>query len=296
MPARRKPTRLLLAYATLDEALAHLGGPRNEIDQTELDRITTRWREAVERRQTSGPRSSYEPEVQPLPADLASRAANLSQDPTLQVLLQSLQPTFAMVGLANLISAQKFVYTDGNEDILSLDPVDQDQIARISLPETQLRPVQVIQDAPSNSYTMASNNPNLRIGGMAQSQVGALTPGGGQHPLQIYGFFLTHGGPWMQVAQLQGRWFLRDGYHRAYAFLRRGITRVPCIVVTATTLEELGLVRPGFVGADVLAGERPPLVGDFLDDSVAMDGALIPTRKIVRIRAEEFVVPADEPD
>jgi hypothetical protein len=141
---------------------------------------------------------------------------------------------------------------------------------------------------------MASENPNLRIAGMSEAEMMVGTPSGAQMPLHVYGFFVTYGGPWLHVARFQGRWFLRDGYHRAYNLQRRGIDRVPCVIVSANSLEDLGLVRPGFVGPDVLLGDRPPLVGDFIDDSKAVDGSMLPVRKVVRIRAEEFVITTDD--
>jgi hypothetical protein len=155
-------------------------------------------------------------------------------------------------------------------------------------------PRTTIKDESSLSYTMASENPNLRVGGMAESEVMVTTANGAQMPLHVLGYFATHGGSWMQVARFHGRWLLRDGYHRAYALLSRGIDQVPCVVVTANTLADLGLIRAGFVDPAVILGDRPPKVGDFIDDAVAVDGSVIPVRKVVRIRAEEFVITSDD--
>ena len=129
---------------------------------------------------------------------------------------------------------------------------------------------------------------------MAESEVMVTTQSGGQMPLHIYGYFAIYGGPWMQVARLQSRWFLRDGYHRAYTLLKRGIERVPCVVVSAGALTDLGFVRPGFVAPEVLVGDRPPRVGDFINSEFAIDGSIVPVRKVVRIRAEEFVITSED--
>jgi hypothetical protein len=128
---------------------------------------------------------------------------------------------------------------------------------------------------------------------MVQAQLETTQPSGAKMPLPTYGFFVTHGGPWMQAAYFNGRWFLRDGYHRAYFLLSQQIQRVPCVIVELTNAQDLGVVRPGFVGADVLFGDKPPFVADFLDDNRSVSGSLVPTRKVVRIRAEEFVITAD---
>jgi len=185
------------------------------------------------------------------------------------------------------------VYTEARPETAALGSGSDEALFRVTLPEPELRPTAVVQDVATNSYTIASENPNLRVGGMAQSQAAATAASGAQMPINIYGFFVTFGGPWMQAAEFQGRWFLRDGYHRAFHLLARGISRVPCIAVSAHSLEDLGLVRPGFVGAEVLLGDRPPVVSDFHDDRWSVNGSLPRIRKVVRIRAEEFVVPSD---
>ena|SRR5712692_24341 len=44
----------------------------------------------------------------------------------------------------------------------------------------------------------------------------------------------------LQVARFQDRYFLRDGYHRAFGFLSRGIWRVPAFVREFGRTEEMG--------------------------------------------------------
>jgi hypothetical protein len=56
--------------------------------------------------------------------------------------------------------------------------------------------------------------------------------------------WLRCAGRLVQVARFQGRALLRDGYHRAYGFLSRGITHVPAFVRTMQTIGEV--VPQGF--------------------------------------------------
>jgi hypothetical protein len=96
----------------------------------------------------------------------------------------------------------------------------------------------------------------------------------------------------MQVAHWSGRTFVRDGNHRAVGLLARGVHVVPAVVIEARSWKELvGSGEPGALPYDVLYGQRPPRLLDFLDESVAADALRPAVRKVVRIRGEEFVVP-----
>jgi len=230
-----------------------------------------------------------DPGVQPLPPELEERAKAIAATARFQFLLGAANPSFGLLSLDHLISIQKMIYTDGDQ-LLALTSNELAEVFTVAIPDPPPKLVPVVKDQSANSYTVASENPNLRVGGMVDAEVSVATANGAQMPINVHGFFVTNGGPWMQAAQFQGRWLLRDGYHRAYALLTRGITRVPCVIVQISTLQDLGAVRPGFVGGEVLLGDRPPLVADFVDESRSVPGSVLPTRKVIRIRAEEFLI------
>ena len=100
------------------------------------------------------------------------------------------------------------------------------------------------------------------------------------------------GSPFFEVAQYRERWFLRDGYHRAYSLLRAGVFRLPAVIVQARTLEELGATRPWFFPEEVLFSPTPPRVTDFLDDELVLEYDRIPLIKTLRVTVEEAFVPA----
>ena len=95
------------------------------------------------------------------------------------------------------------------------------------------------------------------------------------------------GSPFFEVAQYRDRWFLRDGYHRAYRCLQSGIYHLPAIVVRARTIEELGAVRPWFFPEEMLFSAVPPRVIDFLDDALVIEYHRSPLTKTLRIKVEE---------
>ena len=94
---------------------------------------------------------------------------------------------------------------------------------------------------------------------------------------------LCHGSPFVEVARYRDRWFLRDGYHRAYRLLRARVFEVPAVIVHARTLDELGAVQPWFFPEDVLFSRRPPAVTDFTLDDLVLRWRRPARRKVIRI-------------
>jgi hypothetical protein len=117
------------------------------------------------------------------------------------------------------------------------------------------------------------------------------TERGGGSPFSLYG-----GSPFFEVAELRGRWFLRDGYHRAYRLLQAGVHRVPAVVIHARTIGELGATEPWFFSEEQLFSDRPPCVMDFLDENMVLRYERTALRKVIRIRVEESLQAFDEPD
>lgn len=93
-------------------------------------------------------------------------------------------------------------------------------------------------------------------------------------------FVLMKNPSYLQIVQYKDRYFIRDGYHRAAAFLRHGITVVPCIHLETQLPEEVGLLQPGMFTEEVLFGEHPPRLRDFWDDTVACDSLQPAQRKV----------------
>lgn len=76
--------------------------------------------------------------------------------------------------------------------------------------------------------------------------------------------------PYMEVASYCGRWFLRDGYHRSFRLLNESVHMIPCVVVYAESLAQMGAVGSRFFSQEVLFSEQPPMVTDFLDEETTV--------------------------
>jgi hypothetical protein len=125
---------------------------------------------------------------------------------------------------------------------------------------------------------LQSENPNLQIRPSIE---------GNRVPFQLHG-----GSPFFEVAEFKGRWFLRDGYHRAYRLLCAGITHCPAVIVRARTHTELGLVQPWFFSDETLFDSHPPRVIDFLDDKFTIEYNRPRLLKTLRVTIAESVEPA----
>ena len=106
-------------------------------------------------------------------------------------------------------------------------------------------------------------------------------------PLSVHG-----GGPFFEVACFRDRWFLRDGYHRAYSLLKDQVFKVPAVIVQAATIEELGANQPWFFSEDVLFSDAPPRIIDFLSDDLVLEYERPALIKTLRIMIEESLKPA----
>lgn len=124
---------------------------------------------------------------------------------------------------------------------------------------------------------VGSSDPNLQIRFSASSPVPALE--------------LDAGSPFLEVAEYQNRWFLRDGYHRAYFLLQANITQVPAVVIHARTPAELGNTHPWFFSNDILFGPQPPRVTDFIEPDLVAEYRRPRLYRTFQVTIEESFAP-----
>ena len=135
----------------------------------------------------------------------------------------------------------------------------------------------IAQSQGKSEAIVRSLNPDLTVElGNASHTVG------NRSPISIY-----HGSPFIEVGEYKGRWFLRDGYHRAYALLQAGVYCVPALIIKARTLEELGPVQPWFFDELTLFSQHPPMLTDFHNRDLTLSYLRPMREKVIRITFEE---------
>jgi hypothetical protein len=230
------------------------------------------------------------------PALLAEESKNVDhlfaecrQRSDLQAEYEGLAWTLGVVDLHRLLAFQRrLVFSPGRHTSPTPQQDDWPQLISFTVGLQRDTEHHVVRNRSATGeldISLHSSNPDLQL---------RLSPdaGGGRHlPLSLYG-----GSPFLEVAELRGRWFLRDGYHRAYRLLQAGVHRIPAVVIYTRTIGELGATKPWFFSEGQLFSDRPPHVMDFLDENLVLRYARTAFRKVIRIRVEESLQVFDETD
>jgi hypothetical protein len=186
-----------------------------------------------------------------------------------------------VVDLARVCAFQPSIFTDSAaERVMDIKHDDLAGIAAVSLPAESPEPPRVQFDQGRQAYIVLSPNPNLRIVGLSSGPV-PDQPGAA-----ALGFIVRVMPSLMQVIRFRDRYILRDGYHRALGLLDQGITQVPVFTRTMETIEQVTL--PGMLPQDAYLGERPPLLRDYRDDTVARDVRLPAVQRMIVIQGNEL--------
>jgi hypothetical protein len=212
---------------------------------------------------------------------LDDHIAQLRQTPAGAAMLQE-GWDLALVDLARVCAFQPHVVADAAvERVENVKVDDLAAIAAITLPTSPAEPPRIQFDPTKQAYMAISQNTNLRIAGTAN---GPAPDGSGAVML---GFAVMVSRSFLQVVRFQDRFRLRDGYHRAYGFLSRGITHVPAFTREMQTIEDV--LPPGmYLPQHSYLGDRPPYLPDYLDDQVACTVRLPASQKMVLIQGIEL--------
>lgn len=192
--------------------------------------------------------------------------------------MSGLSWSFGVVDLRPLIAFQRRL-AFGTGVAQPSVPTAGDWPALFALSFGSPKPVEceIIHDHSTRTLIVQSANPNLHL----------RVTDDPAHPLTVHA-----GGTFFEVARFRNRWFLRDGYHRAYALLRAQVFEVPAVIVEATTIEELGANQPWFFSEEILFSNTPPYVADFLNEDLILEYDRPALIKTLRIKMEETHTPA----
>ena len=220
-----------------------------------------------------------DPRMEALTAEHADELARHALRRDLLDEVGALQWSMAVIDLRRLLAFQRRLSLRPNRALAV--PIADDWDGLIEFAFGPAKPVRYDLTHGSNekTITLISTDPNLHL----RRSGDLVTP------------WLAHAGsPFLEVARYRDRWFLRDGYHRAYALLLAGVFAVPALIVEATTLAELGADQTRFFPEATLLSQRPPCLADFLDDALSISYERPALAKIIRVTIEESFAPAAE--
>jgi hypothetical protein len=271
------------------EAVAMMkGGPVQPGDDVELYR--NRYLEARQALGTSK-NSPIDPAVSDIDPTHQNHLYQVSSTPIFQQSFQGLNWSFKTVEVDKIVCFQQWVdldYVGELERSLPTTP-DAASVLKFCLPIGFPVQAGINIDPQSSAVTISSNLPHLAVGGLGVNQAGP-----GTAPSVV--FTLGVNANYVQVVKYQGRHFLKNGYHRAYALRERGVTAVPCVYAEISDYALTGANRPGFFSREIIMSERPPMMPDFFDNTVSADIKIQPTMNVIRIKAEQYPVPIPPED
>jgi ParB-like nuclease domain len=198
------------------------------------------------------------PDIQALPAYHANYIGQLQNQPWVATYLQSHpQATFQSVEIDPLLVYQFSILLDKAQEKTALlgNPPTIEQLLNLGLPQTTPNIDAHISES-SQTFILRARDLNVR-------RVHA-----GYFPLEnkigiAFGVAL----PLEHVVRFNGRYYLHNGIHRAYAARKAGATHIPCIVRDVDTPKEAGIEADGTTfSINLLQSANPPTMGHFTQD------------------------------
>jgi hypothetical protein len=207
-------------------------------------------------------RLGVNPTVEPIPDAHRAYLNDLENTPIVDEFVQMgiKSWSFELVELQNLHVFQPYMNLEYSAKLVERAPPPGDAAATLKycLP-IRLDPanqnVSISFDPVQNTYSIVSENLDLRMLGSSQAEDDLKR--------KYVGFSYGFGLPQVFVAELSGLFFLKNGYHRAYSLMKRGHRSIPCIVLKAESLAQVGLNRPDLLPADVILSDRSPTLSDY---------------------------------
>jgi hypothetical protein len=283
IPADRRDHCFLLGFYPEQEARQLLQG--KGLEQDHFNEIMRRWATAMALIGSLSP-LSYEPEVRPiLEPDALLEISKVMNQPDSKQIFPDGTWTVSLLQLSGIIPFQPnidlaYASSLGEE---TLNQGDILSAVKLCFPYGKSSTLAVSVDQPQKAITVSGINPSLQVVGF---HCGQQDP---QGPFVI-SLHISAGPNLVQATRYRGRYFLTNGYHRAYRLMRAGFTHIPCVVKNANNIAETGALAPGFFPESLLMCPRPPLLTDFIDEVLAITVPTHAAKKVVRIRPDEYFV------
>jgi hypothetical protein len=221
--------------------------------------------------------------IRALPAGLADHVARLESNPQAEpYFAEGCAP--ALVDISRVCAIQPKIFTEhAAERVAGARADDVRSLAEVALPLAPPRGLAPQYDRERQTLITSLANPNLRIVGVFGGPADNGPPG-----TMNLGFQVRLVESFVKVVSAQGRYFLLDGYHRCLGLLRHGVRYCPAFVRENVPLGTL--VRTNMLPFEAFAGDRPPVLADYWDDTVSCTAWLLATRRAIVVQATEISI------
>lgn len=251
--------KLLLGF--MDEAEAILTQRYFSETKEPDDALRAVWQPLAEEAAKLGP-VSFDVDPQPLSTEAQVAADAIAQEEIFQQIFGAVPPAFSSVRIDGLLAAQKHVdagFGDALDEQLA-DANDEAEVLRFCM---RANPIESPIVGPDGLVTFSSHYAqNLQATPMRIEEVGPTE-------FRIYASVVSRPNYLQVVPLMTGRYVLANGYHRAVALRRKGVERLPCVMLQPVpSLMALQFYPPAMFSDQHMMFPRPPMVADFLNDKV----------------------------
>jgi len=256
------------------------------LTEQDLQALLPKWSAAADARLQLEPLPSRTPPDLQFEKGAGEYIAGYQQTPLFQRILQQFpNAQIAYVPFDELVNP--LVYID-NEHLESIKPELQSSeppdVVKFALPTNVNVHTKAVTDPTFHNVSFVSSSKTLTVSAAQIRQV----PEGTE-----VRFLIANNLAAIMVTAFQDRYVMRNGIHRAYLLGRLGVRKIPCVFVSEEGLPNLlTSAYPAFVPG-VLMQPRPPMVADFLNEKLVTEVPLLRTNKLIRIVAEESILPVE---
>lgn len=197
------------------------------------------------------------PQIQPLSQKYQPYLEEVMKNPAFQLTIRGFQRFgFMLVEIDALLAFQFHILTDESDKFsqtIGQNPTV-DEMLSLCLPQEITYPeYQVILS--QNGITIRAQDLSLTV---PEYGVFQKFPDG---QLRVAGTVIGSS-PFLQVAQINGRCYLRNGYHRAYTLAKKRATHMPCLFLETNDFAQVGVLGAGATfDRNLLESVVPPTVG-----------------------------------
>lgn len=230
-----------------------------------------------------------EVEVFNLDPSLHDLTMEAMQDEHFKYTFDKLPTSFAMVELDRMVIYQTHINCEFSESLQTAlgDEPDPASLFRFCMPPKSPDDSVQIRRIGASRYAFSSESTDFRAHAptlLSPEQINGFSTFG---PLSgMVGLGVGFGSNFLTAIRAEDRVLLHNGYHRAHAMRALGITHAPCILQSATRMDELEIAAKKVVLNDpdfYFGSARPPLLKDFFDANIRREFSVFKTRKIIEI-------------
>lgn len=279
MTETEKHQRRLLLFGWLPQATVDGFVERQCVDSERIRKaeILQKWTRAHHAFNAKVPRAFESVSVSPLAAHYKGRLMAIAEDRRFCHTFTQLPTEFMVVEIDKLIACQTTVILDYVDRLAAALPTEptMDDLIEVCLSLDKTVPAVSEMRLKDDAIMYSSENTDLRFLGAIPKPLGELdleASSTGGIPTRGLLLLFGYGGSPINVIVVGSRIFLNNGFHRAVALRRRGVTHIPVVVQRVRNPAlEFPDVYQGVPKHYLLNSELLPLMEDYFNPQMAIE-------------------------